>query len=89
MVVALPWILAIITYTIPEAPGIHYGWSINIFPFLSQKEEILQNQKFGNIMGGTVSLPLHNWRLAIAEVATKKHKIQTWTRRPGEYKMIS
>jgi len=25
MVVALPWILAIITYTIPEAPGIHHG----------------------------------------------------------------
>ena len=39
MVVALPWILAIITYTIPEAPGIHHGWSINIFPFLSPKEE--------------------------------------------------
>ena len=31
MVVALPWILAIITYTIPEAPGIHHGGSINIF----------------------------------------------------------
>ena len=74
MVVVLPWILAIITYTIPEAPGIHYGWSINIFPFLSQKEEILQNQKFGNIMGGTVSLPLHNWRLPIAEVAAKNTK---------------
>ena len=39
--------------------------------FCLQKKKILQNQKFRNIIGGTVSLPLHNWRLPIAEVAEK------------------
>ena len=58
MVVALPWILAIITYTIPEAPGIHYGWSINIFPFLSQKEEILQIRKHHGRHGFTATSQL-------------------------------
>ena len=40
MVVALPWILAIITYTIPEAPGIHHGGSIKIVPsFISKRRK--------------------------------------------------